>query len=155
MEKIKVLIADDVNELVETLKIILQKDEKIEVIGIANDGQDEYDKIIKLQPDLVFTDNQMPKMTGIEVIEKINNEPIITKKPDFILVTGDRDYNIYKKAYELNIHMVINKTYSEDKILNTITEYVESKKVIEEKVDIKEKGFISKLISKIKRKKEV
>lgn len=80
MEKIKVLIADDVNELVETLKIILQKDEKIEVIGIANDGQDEYDKIIKLQPDLVFTDNQMPKMTGIEVIEKINNEPIITKK---------------------------------------------------------------------------
>lgn len=155
MEKLKILIADDVNELAEILKKVLQKDEKIEVIGIANDGQEEYDKIIELQPDLVFTDNQMPKMTGIEVIEKTNNEPIITKKPEFVLVTGDIDYNIYKKAYEFNIYTVINKPYSEDKILNTIKEYVESKNVIEEKVVIKEKGFISKLISKIKRKNEV
>ena len=155
MSKFKILIADDINELAETLKRIIQKDERIEVIGIANNGQEEYDKIIKLQPDLVFTDNQMPKMTGIEVIEKINNEPIITKKPEFVLVTGDKDYNIYKKAYELKIFTVINKPYSQDKILNTITEYIESKNVIEEKVVIKEKGFISKLISKFKGKKEV
>ena len=73
MKKLKVLIADDIDVITEGNKKIVEKNSNIEVIGIANDGNEEYELILKLKPDIVVTDNQMPKMNGIEVIEKILN----------------------------------------------------------------------------------
>ena len=111
------------------------------------------------KPELVFTDNQMPKMTGIEVIEKINNELRIEDKPNFVLVTGDRNYNILKKVYEMNILTIINKPFNEEDILNAIKQYSNLKNNTREEITIKErvikeKGFISKLINIFNKKKE-
>lgn len=78
MEKIKVIIADDIQAIVESNKRIVASFDNVEVIGTAYNGQDEYDMIINLQPDLVITDNQMPIMNGIDVIKNI------VKKMDFI-----------------------------------------------------------------------
>mgnify|MGYP006072305497 CR=1 FL=1 len=64
MEKIKIIIADDIQAIVESNKRIVASFDNVEVIGTAYIGQDEYDMIINLQPDLVITDNQMPIMNG-------------------------------------------------------------------------------------------
>ena len=159
MEKIRVLIADDKVEILNNIKRILERCNNIEIIDIATNGNEELEKIIMEKPELVFTDNQMPEMTGIEVIEKINNELRIKDKPSFVLVTGDRNYNILKKVYEMNILTIINKPFNEEDILNAIEQYSNLKNntreeiTIKEKV-IKEKGFISKLINKFNKKKE-
>lgn len=159
MEKIRVLIADDKVEILNNIKRILERCNNIEIIDIATNGNEELEKIIMEKPELVFTDNQMPEMTGIEVIEKINNELRIKDKPNFVLVTGDRNYNILKKVYEMNILTIINKPFNEEDILNAIEQYSNLKNntreeiTIKEKV-IKEKGFISKLINKFNKKKE-
>lgn len=155
MEKIRILIADDIKEVVNNLKYILEKLEEVEIIGIALDGQEEYDKIIEMQPDLVFTDNKMPKMTGIEVIEKINKETIIENKPDFVLVTSDRNYSLIQRMYELNIITIISKPFDKENILNAIEQFKETKIEINKESFVKPKGFINKLINKFNKKKEV
>jgi len=123
MEKIRVVIADDVEVITQSLKAVLEKDERIEVIGIANDGEEEWNKILELKPDLVFTDNQMPKLNGIQVIEKMFNSDI-ANKPKFVLVTADRDMELYNKAYKNGTILIINKPVDEKRIKDAIDEYV-------------------------------
>lgn len=123
MEKIRVVIADDVEVITQSLKGFLEKDERIEVIGIANDGEEEWNKILELKPDLVFTDNQMPKMNGIQVIEKMYNLDIVNK-PKFVLVTADRDMELYNRAYKNGTILIINKPVDERRIKDAVDEYV-------------------------------
>ena len=104
MEKIKIIVADDVNIILERIVSIVSKIEGIELVGIATNGQEELNKIINLKPDLVITDNQMPILNGIDVIEKINNEYSEQYKTDFILVTADR--NLMLRAVKLKVYSV-------------------------------------------------
>ena len=122
MNPIKILIADDIEIIAKTIKSKIEKIEYVEIVGIAKDGEEEFEKIIELNPDLVVTDNKMPKMTGIEVIEKIKNLNIINK-PDFILVTGNVDMSIREKVKELKIYGVVEKSASYDKLIEKVEEY--------------------------------
>lgn len=123
MEKFKVIIADDMEILAEKNKRILETFEELEIICIANNGQEEYDMIIEKEPDLVITDNQMPEKNGIDIIELITNSSI-SKKPEFILVTSDTDAEFIKKAYDLGAFRVINKMSVENLLKHTIEEYL-------------------------------
>ena len=123
MEKLRVIIADDMEILAEKNKKIVETFEELEIIGIANNGQEEYDMIIKKEPDLVITDNQMPEKNGIDVIELIANSSI-SKKPEFILVTSDTGTEFIKRAYELGTFRVVNKMSVENLLKHTIEEYL-------------------------------
>ncbi len=161
MEKIKVLIVDDLAPIREVLKQQLEKIEDIEIIGIAEDGQDEIEKIKELKPDLVFTDNQMPKMNGIEVVEFIKNSEI-EKIPEFVIITGDNDFELMKKAFSLDVLRLIHKPCDERKIVEVIAEYKQKMQIfenmketcqhIEEKIKEKKekRSFFRKVINKFK-----
>ena len=95
-QKIKILIADDINKIAEDNKNIVSQNENVEIVGIASNGQEEMEMILEFTPDLVITDNKMPIMNGIEVIEKINATEL-NDKPDFILFTGDYSPELKKK----------------------------------------------------------
>lgn len=144
MEKIRVLLADDMEIIAQTIQNILIKRNDIEVIYIAKDGEEEYNKIIELQPDLVFTDNQMPKMNGIDVIEKIYNSDI-EKKPKFVFATADTDMELYRRAYKSGTILVIRKPIDENRVKDAVEEYLaviedEKKPKSEEKVEKEEKN---------------
>ena len=77
---IKTLIADDSALAREIIRDFLEEDESFTVIGEAYDGEDAISKILSLNPDLVTLDIEMPKKTGLEVIEsvlKVTNIPIV------------------------------------------------------------------------------
>ena len=122
MEKLKVVIADDMQVIAENNKRIATLFDNIEVVGIANNGQEEYDMIMELKPDLVITDNQMPLMNGVDVIEKIVNSSI-SNKPQFILVTGDTG-EVVRKAYNLGVLRVVSKMSSERELKYAIEEFL-------------------------------
>ena len=153
MEKIKVLIADDVQVIAESNKKIAQTFENIEVLGIAKNGQEEYNMIEKLMPDLVITDNKMPVMNGIEVIEKINNSSI-SKKPKFILVTADLGSEFVNNAYSLGVLNVVGKMSSENALKYAIEEFLYLQNTnasdIIEKHQVKKESFFEKILKKIK-----
>ena len=70
MQKIKVLIVDDSFFMRNSLKKILTTNE-IEVIDTASNGKEGYEKAIKLQPDVITMDIEMPIMNGIDSLKKI------------------------------------------------------------------------------------
>ena len=117
---------------------------------------------MKLNPNLVITDNKMPEMTGLEVIEQIKNSNI-ENKPDFILVTGDSGLELNKKCMELGVFSIVNKLLGERDLMYSIEEYVtylentnmqikterENSNLKEDKI---KKGILSKIIEKVKKK---
>ncbi|MBC3888632.1 chemotaxis-specific protein-glutamate methyltransferase CheB [Acetobacterium paludosum] len=70
-QKIKVLIVDDSLLFRETLSREISKDPDVEVVGTATDPYMARDMIIKLKPDVVTLDVEMPKMNGIEFLKKL------------------------------------------------------------------------------------
>ena len=152
MEKLKVVIADDMQVIAENNKRIAPLFDNIEVVGIANNGQEEYDMIMELKPDLVITDNQMPLMNGVDVIEKIVNSSI-SNKPQFILVTGDTG-EVVRKAYNLGVLRVVSKMSSERELKYAIEEYLYLQNTNEsdiiKKQQEKSEGFFEKLAKRLK-----
>ncbi len=71
MEKIKVLIVDDSAFARKMLTQMLSKDSVIEVVGTAMDGVFALNKIPELKPDVVTLDISMPRMDGIEALQRI------------------------------------------------------------------------------------
>ena len=64
IEKIRVLLIDDSLIVLNSLLRILQKDEQIEIVGMAKDGEEGVLKAIELAPDVITLDINMPKMDG-------------------------------------------------------------------------------------------
>ena len=74
IEKIRVLIVDDVIETRENLKKLLFFESDIEVVGTAMDGQEGVDMAYDLKPDVILMDLNMPNMDGIQASELIIHE---------------------------------------------------------------------------------
>lgn len=69
-KKIRVLVVDDSMFFRKMIMDHLSKDDRIEVIGYAINTMDAKDKILKLKPDVVTMDVEMPGETGIEFVKK-------------------------------------------------------------------------------------
>ena len=125
MEKVRVILADD-QEIFNTIRAdFLKKIEYVEILGLAKDGQEEYDMIKELKPDLVITDNQMPFMNGVDVIEKIKNDSSIIEKPSFVIVSADGLYEYRTKMEDYNILDIINKSIGFEGINNRIKDSID------------------------------
>lgn len=72
-KRIRVLIVDDSALMRKVLKEILMTDDEIEVVGTARDGEDAIDKVMKLVPDVVTMDVNMPVMDGLTSLQYILN----------------------------------------------------------------------------------
>ncbi|MBU6081055.1 MULTISPECIES: protein-glutamate methylesterase/protein-glutamine glutaminase [Allobacillus] len=71
MKPYKVLIVDDSAFMRKMISDIVQQSERLEVVGTARDGVDGLKKLKDLKPDVVTLDVEMPKMNGLETLERI------------------------------------------------------------------------------------
>ncbi len=95
---IKVLIADDQELIRESLKIILDVNNDIKVVGLAEDGRKVLDLLKKTLPDIILMDIRMPELDGVQCTKAVKK-----KFPDvkiIILTTFDDDeYVFYALKY--------------------------------------------------------
>jgi DNA-binding NarL/FixJ family response regulator len=68
---VRVLIADDEPLFMESVDALLHNDERVEVVGTANNGQDAVDLVCALVPDVTLMDISMPVLDGIEAARRI------------------------------------------------------------------------------------
>ena len=92
---LRVLIVDDEHLARRRLADLLQLEDGVEIIGVADNGVAAVEAIDDLEPDLVFLDVQMPGMTGVEVVSQVGPEGM----PATIFVTAYDHYAV--KAFEL------------------------------------------------------
>jgi DNA-binding NarL/FixJ family response regulator len=71
--KIGVLIADDHRLFVQTLEALLATDDRIRVVGHAHDGREAVERAVKLEPDVVLMDIDMPVMDGFDATRRIRD----------------------------------------------------------------------------------
>jgi len=74
------LIADDQPTYAEALEVLLSRDERIEVVGAAGNGQQAVEMEAELEPDLVLMDLEMPVMDGLEatrILTERGGAPVI------------------------------------------------------------------------------
>jgi two-component system, NarL family, response regulator DesR len=67
----KVIVAEDQGMLRGALSALLDLEDDIDVVGQAENGEQALQLIRDLQPDLCIMDIEMPKLTGLDVAEKI------------------------------------------------------------------------------------
>ena len=92
--KIRTLIIEDETPAREIIKYYLKDYENIELIGECQDGFSGLKSISEMKPDLVFLDIQMPKLTGFEMLE------VLEERPEIIFTTAFDQFAI--RAFELN-----------------------------------------------------
>ena len=118
MDKIKVVIVDDMLDLVEYFKSILNNEPDIEVVGTAMSGKEGVEVTLSVNPDIVLMDLQMEhECAGIEAIEKIKRQ-----KPEIkiIVLTVNEDNEMLFKAFAAGGNEYILKTDSIVKLIESI-----------------------------------
>ena len=120
-EKIKVLVSDDNQDFAKTLVNYLSKDEDLEVVGIARDGQDAYDQILEKKPDIALLDIIMPHLDGLGVLEKLNSTNM-EKRPMCIFLSAVGQDKITQKAIELGAQYYIVKPFDISILIKRIKE---------------------------------
>jgi len=84
MAKIKVLIVDDSLFMRTTIsKFLKEQNDKIEIVGMASNGHQGVEMAVRLQPDVITMDIEMPVMNGIEAVKQI-----MDKAPTQILMVS-------------------------------------------------------------------
>ncbi|MBQ9658396.1 MAG: sporulation transcription factor Spo0A [Clostridia bacterium] len=120
-ENITVLIADDNAEFRTTLSTYIEKQEDMQVVGKAKDGEEAIDMISNLSPDIVLLDVIMPHLDGIGVLEKINVIKM-EKKPICIMISAVGQDKITQKAIGLGAQYYIVKPFDIEVLVKRIRE---------------------------------
>ncbi|MGB0525867.1 MAG: response regulator transcription factor [Flammeovirgaceae bacterium] len=94
MSKIRVLLADDHDIVRDGIKLLLEKEGDIQVIGEASNGTEALTKVGELSPDVTIMDISMPEMNGLEATRALTQENPTNKI--LILSMYDNDDYIMK-----------------------------------------------------------
>ena len=127
--KLKALIIDDEHLAREVIKNYLKDDESIEVEGECSDGFEGMKAIQEHRPDLIFLDVMMPKLTGFELLELLEDPPLI------IFSTAYDQYAI--NAFEKNAVDYLLKPYSKIRFLEAL-EKAKSKSIDKSRSSVSE-----------------
>ena len=128
-----ILIVDDEKSIRETLGIILSKEgydiEKAQDVEIA------FSHLVRRRFDIVITDIIMPKVSGIELLEKLKQ---LSPKTKVIIMTGEPTIETAIKSVQNGAADYLTKPIKREVLINTVKE-VEEIKLLNDKRDVLEK----------------
>ncbi len=145
MEKLDVVIAEDNERILQILDDLLSSDEEIQVVGKAKNGEEAINVITKQEPDVVLIDIIMPKFDGLAVMDKVNKETGMKKKPAFIVLSAVGRETITDDAFDLGACYYIMKPFDNEMVLSRVKHIKNS---------IKKKSLEPRKINAFENKKE-
>jgi len=117
----KVIIIDDEPLARSIVAEYLQSYPELQLLQECNDGFEGIKAIMQHQPDLIFLDIQMPKITGFEMLELIEQPPAV------IFTTAFDEYAI--KAFETHAVDYLLKPFSKERFDKAVQKWMEQKAV--------------------------
>jgi two-component system LytT family response regulator len=124
---IRTIIIDDEPLATGIIQEFLMKFPQFEVIEVCQDGFQGLKAINHHKPDLIFLDVQMPKITGFEMLELLDEPPAV------IFTTAFDQYAL--KAFDAKAMDYLLKPFSEARFQQAIDRFLESRGKASEEVD--------------------
>ena len=96
MRRLKLLIADDHQLMLEAIKLALNDVDEFEIVGTTNRGTQVLPLVAQTQPDLVVLDLRMPAMDGLACLEQIRKRYPNVK---VVILSGLEDPEVVRTAF--------------------------------------------------------
>ena len=132
----KILIIEDEEPIRRVLVRILTEEDASFDVHEAVDGKDGLNKLKNNNYDLVLCDIKMPKLDGIEVLEKVK---FSKKMLPFIMLTGHGNVSTAVEAMKLGAYDFISKPPDLNRLLNSVRHALETKNLVNENIILKKK----------------
>ena len=132
----KILIIEDEEPIRRVLVRILTEEDSLFEVDEAIDGKDGLKMLRNNNYDLVLCDIKMPKLDGIEVLEKVK---ISKKTLPFIMLTGHGNVSTAVEAMKLGAYDFISKPPDLNRLLNSVRHALERKSLVNENIILKKK----------------
>ncbi|GAB1309509.1 sigma-54 dependent transcriptional regulator [Urechidicola sp. KH5] len=132
----KILIIEDEAAIRRVLSKIISEESKEYQVSEAEDGLEGIEKVHKEDFDLVLCDIKMPKMDGVEVLEKIKK---IKPEVPVVMISGHGDLETAVNTMRLGAFDYISKPPDLNRLLNTVRNALDRKELVVENKRLKKK----------------
>jgi DNA-binding NtrC family response regulator len=132
----KILIIEDEAAIRRVLVKILSEENDSYIVEEAEDGQQGLEKIKNDDYDLVLCDIKMPKMDGVEVLEAVKK---IKPEIPMVMISGHGDLETAINTMRLGAFDYISKPPDLNRLLNTVRNALDKKKLVVENKILKKK----------------
>lgn len=130
-QKLKLLLADDHKLFLSGLKLLLQRNSSMAVVGESGSGEETVRLFEQLQPDILLLDLSMPNMGGMECLREIKSRRPAAK---VIILTMHEDENYIKRAMRAGASAYVHKSVADTDLFKAI-EAVEAGQIYLSKQD--------------------
>jgi len=113
--RLRILVADD-DDVIRRLILLFLLDEKYEVEAVS-DGEQAWNALYQADYDLLITDNEMPRLTGVNLIARLRQVGICLP---VIMVSGTFSPEIARNHADLQIAAVIAKPFGRREIVEAV-----------------------------------
>ena len=132
----KILIIEDEAAIRRVLKKIISEENEHYHVEEAEDGLQGIEMIMNSDYDLVFCDIKMPKMDGVEVLEKTKK---IKPEIPMVMISGHGDLETAVNTMRLGAFDYISKPPDLNRLLNTVRNALDKKELVVENKRLKKK----------------
>lgn len=119
--KIKLMLAEDNDELITMLKDHFNKSNKIEVVAVEKHGEKVLSKLMEVKPDVLLTDIILSGKDGFAILEDISKSADV-KKPKILVLSSISSEHYVSKAISLGADYYMLKPFDIDNLYNRIIE---------------------------------
>mgnify|MGYP000568954972 CR=1 FL=1 len=116
-KKLKVLIADDVQETRRNTRLMLATIDDVEVVAIASNGVQAVQFAAEHHPDIVLLDINMPEMDGLTAYREITK---IHPETGCIIISAEKDAETFRNAISVGVQEYLVKPFTGDELEEAI-----------------------------------
>jgi DNA-binding NarL/FixJ family response regulator len=120
---VRVLVVDDQEMVRKSLSLLFDSEDEIELVGLADTGEEAIHQTQKLHPDVILMDLRMPGMDGMEAARQIHAKYPRTK---IILLTGYRNNDYLLDSLDPSAIGFFRKDTSAHSLVSVIKEMAEN-----------------------------
>ncbi|HIU77045.1 MAG TPA: response regulator [Candidatus Pelethocola excrementipullorum] len=143
----RIIVVEDEFRIRQGLANLIKKiDSECKVVGEAENGYEGLKLIRDLEPDFVITDIQMPKMNGLEMIEKVIEYGIRCR---FVILSGYAEFDYAQKGIRLGVEDYLLKPVTITKVRELVSRLMEEDEREEPREDERYSKVVNDMVNTI------